>query len=304
MLCILSSSVLSAQLDSTFVETFGERSRINGGIRYRDNSAVFSVNDREELTLTNRGLALRIGGRYRWIGYTFSIPISDLGTGSELGDAKSLGANIQFYRNTFYLNANVRRTIGFERDSPDRAPEFREDIRFLNALLFGFRILNSKRFSLRSSFRLRNRQLRSAGSWLVGGAVARQVIKADSLELPLREAGTSVIDRFSQTKIGTGVGYAYTFIFGKYWFATPLLIAGPEIRFIAFDPLGTEREVERLRLSARVRGRISVGANGIRNYIALSASYLPSADNSDAFDTRVDEVQIELRIGHRIGVKD
>ena len=294
----------AAQLDSAFVETFTTQTRVNGGLRYRDNGATFSVNDREELQLNNESLDLRIGGRYKWLGYTFSIPLSDLGTGSDLGQAKSLGANLQFFRPKFYVNVNARRTTGFERDRRGEPPTFQEDIRFFNALLFGFRILNSRKFSIRSSFRQRERQLRSAGSWLLGGALQRQLLKADSLEVPLRELGTSVIERYGQTKVGVGLGYAHTFVFQKIFFATPLLIAGPELRFIHYEPVGGSRSVERTRLSARIRGRLAFGANGRRNYAAVTASYLPSADNSDTFDTRVDELQIELTLGHRIGIGD
>ena len=292
------------QIDSAFVETFTSQTRINGGLRYRDNGATFSVDDREELKLNNRSLDLRIGGRYKWVGYTFSIPISDLGTGSDLGQAKSLGANLQFFRSKFYLNANVRRTVGFEREGRGEAPVFQDDIRYFNALLFGFRILNSKQFSIRSSFRLRERQLRSAGSLLLGGAIQRQILKADSLEVPLRELGTTVIERFGQTKLGVGLGYAHTFVVKRIFFVTPLLIAGPEVRFLHYDTVGGSRSLERTRLSARIRGRLAFGANGRRNYAAITASYLPSSDTSDSFDTRVDEVQIELVLGHRIGIGD
>ncbi|MBB4077905.1 hypothetical protein GGR28_000506 [Lewinella aquimaris] len=300
----MSAIPVSAQLDSSFVETFASTTRVNGGLRYRDNSATFSVGNQETLKLGNRGLALRLGGRYKWIGYTFSIPLSDLGTDSELGNAKSLGANIQFYRDKFYLNANLRRTIGFEREAVGEETIFRDDIRFFNALLFGFRILNSKTFSLRSSFKLRNRQLRSAGSLLVAGAIHRQILKADSLIIPLRNNGSTTIDRFSQTKVGVGLGYAHTFVFGKLFFATPLLVVGPEIRFIDYDPIASARELERFRVSPRIRGRLAVGVNGRRNYAALTGAYLPSADASEKLNTRVDEVQIELVLGHRIGIED
>ena len=303
VLLLLLCAPLQAQLDSNFVETFGNFSRINGGIRYRDNSAVFSVADREALSFVNRSLDLRLGGRYKWLGYTFSIPVSDLGTGSDLGEAKSLGVNLQIYRDRFYSNLNLRRTTGFERRVPGEAPIFEEDIRFTNALLYGFLILNADRFSLRSSFRVRNRQLRNAGSLLLGGAIGRQVLTTDSLQLPLREVGTTDITRFAQTRIGAGVGYAYTFVFSGVWFVTPMVIAGPELRFVDYDPLGSQREIDRVRLGGRVRTRLAVGTNGHKVYASLNASYLPILDRSDSFDVRLTETQVELVIGRRLGIK-
>ncbi|WP_168797432.1 DUF4421 family protein [Neolewinella litorea] len=304
LLLLLAGPVVHAQFDSTFVETFTSRTRVNGGLRYRDNSASFLVGEQETLNLSNRGLALRLGGRYKWIGYTFSIPVSDLGTDSEFGNAQSLGLNLQFYRDKFYLNANARRTTGFEQQRLNEEITFREDIRFTNVLVFGFRVLNSKHFSLGSSFRQHSRQLKSTGSLLLGGAINRQVLLTDSLTLPFNQMGEVVIDRYAQTKVTAGLGYAHTFIFARSFFFTPLAVAGPEIRFITYDPLAADREIERNRVSIRVRGRIAFGYNGRHNYTAVTAAYLPSIDNTENLDTRVFETRIELTIGHRFNVPD
>lgn len=307
MLSLLLFATLSeafGQIDSTFVEVFSDQSRVNGGLRYRDNSIAFSVGDEENLRLENQGLALRLGGRYKWLGYTFSIPISDLGTGSDLGKAKSLGVNLQIYRDKFYLNANVRRTTGFERSPLAEGSTFRKDIEFFNGLLYGFRILNSERFSLRSSFKMRNRQLKSTGSPLLGALINRQVLRADSLEVPFSSEGLVTIDRYSQTKLGVGIGYVYTFVLGKNYFLTPLLIAGPEVRIIDYDPVNEGREIERFRVSPRLRGRLALGVNGRHNYASLNFSYLPSIDVTENLNTRLEETTIELILGHRFGVKD
>lgn len=303
LLCCLPAD---AQYDSTFVETFASKTRVNGGLRYRDNTATFYVDEEERLKLANSGLALRIGGRYKWLGYTFSIPLSDLGTTSELGRGRSLGANLELFRDKYYLNANGRRTIGFEERRVGEPNVFRDDIKFYNVLLFGFRVLNSKRFSLQSSFKQRSRQLKRAGSLLLAGAVARQVLLADSLNVPLSRSGNDdyTVTRYAQSRVGVGLGYAYTFLFGKNFFVTPLLLSGPEVRFLAYDPRDEDRVIERLRLSLRIRGRFAIGINGRHNYAALTASYLPSADYSENIDARVNETRIELAVGHRFNVPD
>ncbi|PPK86486.1 uncharacterized protein DUF4421 [Neolewinella xylanilytica] len=288
-----------AQFDSTYVETFASRTRVNGGLRYRDNSASISVGGAQSLTLSNKGLAVRFGGRYKWLGYTFSIPVSDLGTDSELGDATSLGVNLQLYRDKFYLNLNARRTVGFVRRSPGDPDYFRRDIKFLNILVYGFRILNSKEFSLGSAFRQRSRQLKNSGSFLLAGMANRQVLTANQLTLPAPESDALVIDRYSQVKFGVGLGYAYTFLFGKNLFVTPLAVVGPEVRFVDYDPVASQREVEGVRLSLRFRTRLAFGYNGRHNYLAITAAYLPSYDATETLDTRVDETRIELILGHR-----
>ena len=301
LLVVISSSV-HAQFDSSYVETFVSKTRVNGGLRYRDNSASFAVDEGETLSLQNKGLAVRLGGRYKWLGYTFSIPVSDLGTDSELGDATSLGLNLQLYRDKVYLNLNGRRTVGFEYSRPGTDPFFRKDIKFLDILFYGFRILNSKRFSLGSAFKQRSRQLKSAGSFLLAGMVNRQVLTANQLDLPLAGSDFISIDRYSQVKVGAGLGYAYTFLLGRSWFVTPVLVAGPEIRLVDYDPAAADRVRESPRLSVRVRSRLAVGYNGRRNYLALTGAYLPSYDATRTIDTQVDETRIELILGHRFNV--
>ncbi len=299
---LLSANRAEAQFDSLYVETFLSRTRVNGGLRYRDNSASFSVDGAQSLSLKNKGLALRIGGRYKWLGYTFSIPVSDLGTNSELGDATSLGLNLQFYRDKFYVNFNGRRTVGFIRRSPGDPDYFRKDIKFLNLMVYGFRILNSKHFSLGSAFKQRSRQLKRAGSFLLAGMANRQVLTANQLTLPITDAGTIVLDRYSQIKLGVGLGYAYTFLFGKNLFATPLVVLGPEIRFIDYDPAAKPRVMDSPRLSVRLRSRLAFGYNGRKNYVAITAAYLPSYDATETVETRVDETRVELIFGHRFHV--
>lgn len=303
LFCILIfCEAVAAQVDSSFVETFASQNRVNGGLRYRDNSVSFSVGDREDLKLINQGLDLRIGGRYKWLGYTFSIPISDLGTGSDLGNAKSLGVNLQLYRDKFYLNANLRRTTGFERQRAGEPTTFREDIKFFNGLLYGFRILNSRRYSLQSSFRLRGRQLKSSGSLLLGGVINRQILNTDSLSLPTNSEGIVNINRYSQSKLGIGIGYAHTFVRHTF-FLSPLLLIGPEIRIIDYDAIaGGGREIEKLRVSPRIRGRLAVGYNGRQNYVSINGSYLPSIDATENLDTRIDLTIIELIVGHRFNI--
>lgn len=296
------SAVCVGQLDSAFVETFNAQSRANGGLRYRDNTAEFSVNDETTLELVNRGLAFRIGGRYRWIGYTASIPLSDLGTDEELGEGSSLGLNLQLFRDRFYVNFAGRRTVGFNERRVDQPDQFRRDIKFTNLFAFGFYVLNYRQFSIRSAFRQRALQLQSSGSWLLGGLVHRQILTANSLDVPFSEDGQVTIDRFSQTKLGIGGGYSYTYVFGKHYFVTPLAVVGPEFRLVDYDLRTGERELEGLRVNIRLRTRLAFGFNTRRSYVALIAAYLPSIDNTRSFNARTDETRIELAVGFRFGL--
>ena len=287
-------------LDSTFIETYNRKARINGGLRYRNREANFSVAGREDFKLINRGLALRLGGRYKWFGYTFSVPLSDLGTGNEAREGRSFGLGLQFYRPKFYILTRFRKTDGFFSERADGTELFREDVSLFTATIFGFHVLNFRKFSLRSSFKQKGRQLRDSGSLLIGGLLSRQALSADGITLPLSEAGEVEVNRFSQEKVGIGIGYAYTHLFSETFYFTPMAMAGPEFRFLSYDLVTGNREREQFRVSPRIRARLALGYNGPRNYAAITAAYLPSLDATDNFDTRIKHTEIELRVGRRL----
>lgn len=299
-LTILFSSSLTGQLDTTFIQLYENSARINTGLKYRDKSAVFSTPSGEEFKLESEGLAYRIGGRYKWASYTFSIPISDLGTGTDEEMGTSFGVGVTLFLRQQLLHASFRNTKGFRSEMPGKVSTFRDDVSLFQATVFGFQVLNPHRFSLRSSFKQRDRQLQSNGSFLLGGLVDRQRMQSENgISIPLENGSQSVVTRYAQTKLGIGLGYGYTWVFTDNWFITPMAIVGPEFRFVAFDELDQARAREKIHVSPRVRTHLGFGWNGNPWAVAVSTIYLPTFDSTDNLDTRADDLSVELRITFR-----
>lgn len=297
---IFCTSSIFSQLDSTFIESFGNKARINTGMKYLDKAVTFSTPSGEAFTLESQRLAFRIGGRYKWASYTFSVPISDLGTGTQQEEGTSFGLGITLFMRQQLVHASFRNTKGFSSVMPGVETSFRDDISLFQATVFGFQVLKAGEFSLRSSYKQRDRQLKSAGSFLWGGLVGRTRMQmAEGLLVPLSNGNQTVITRYAQTKLGLGVGYGYTWVFGDHWFLTPMAIVGPEFRFVAFDELDTPRERESIMVSPRVRGHLAFGWNGDPLAIGLTAILLPGFDNTDNLDTTSEDLSIELRITRR-----
>lgn len=304
LLCLFAAP-LCAQLDTSFVELFENRARINTGLRYRDRSLNFFTPSGESFKLESKGLAYRIGGRYGRASYTFSIPISDLGTGTDEEESKSFSLGITLFMRSQLLSARFRNTRGFRSVTAEGESVFRSDVDLFTAHIYGFRVLNNKRFSLRSSFRQRDRQLKSQGSFLLGGLVDRQLLTSDGIYIPFEDGQDKWVSRVAQTKFGVGVGYAHTFNFGKNFFFTPLAILGPEFRFLTFDVVNNaRRERENLRISPRLRTYLALGWNGKRTAVALTSIYLPTLDVSENLETRERRVTIELRVTRRLMYPD
>lgn len=291
---------LAGQFDTTFIQHFDNVYRVNTGLKYRNKSAVFSTPAGEEFKLESQGLAYRLGGRYKWASYTFSFPISDLGTGTDEEMGTSFGIGLTLFLRQQLLHASFRNTKGFRSEMPGLGSEFRDDVSLFQANIFGFQVLNPRRYSLRSSFKLRDRQLQSSGSFLIGGSIDRQRMRSDiGIRVPLSNGNQSVLVRYAQTKLGIGLGYGYTWVFKNNWFITPMAIVGPEFRFVAFDELDKAREREKLQVNPRVRGHLGLGWNGDPLAIAITTIYFPTLDVTDNLDTKTDDLSIELRITRR-----
>lgn len=297
--CCFATGKSYSQLDSTFIELFPNRARINTGLRYRDRSLEFKTSAGEELKLENKVLAFRIGGRYRFASYTFSIPIADLTAEREEERVKNFGLGLTLFMRRNLVSGSFRNTRGFRTISPDGMRTFREDINLFSATLYGFHVFNNKRFSLRSSFKQRDRQLQAGGSFVGGLLLDRRRLLTDGLLIPLDNGEDEWLTRLAQTKFGIGVGYAHTFMLGKNVFFTPFAIVGPEFRFINFDAVNGGRRQDDFRVSPRLRGYLAFGWNGDRTAVALTTLYLPGLDITENLDTRFNNFTMELRITRR-----
>lgn len=293
---------LSAQRDTTFIQLFDNIGRVNTGLRYRDRGVAFRAPTGEELKLNSQTLAFRIGGRYRFASYTFSIPILDLEDNGDGQRSGGFGLGLTLFMREQLLSGRFKTTRGFRTTTSDGTTVFRDDTDLFAATLYGFRVLNHRNYSLRAAFKQRDRQLKSAGSFLIGGLVDRQVLTStDGIETPLEDGNFQLLTRLAQTKIGIGVGYAHTFLMGDHFFVTPFAIAGPEFRFIRNDAVIEGTEQDNVRVSPRLRSYLAVGHNGKKTAVALTVSNLPAYDDGENLDIKRTNFTVELRITRRLG---
>ena len=272
---------------------------MNTGFRYRDRSLELKTSAGEEFTLENRTLTFRIGGRYKFASYTFSIPIADLTATADEERIKNFGLGLTLFMRQNLVSGNFRNTKGFRSVTPEGQRTFRDDVDLFSATIYGFHVFNNERFSLRSSFKQRDRQLKASGSFIGGLLLDRRRLRTDGLVIPLDSGEEELLTRLAQTKIGIGVGYAHTFMLGERFFVTPFAVAGPEFRFVNFDAVDGEKRQSDLRVSPRLRGYLALGWNGDRTAVSLSTLYLPGLDITENLDTRFNDFTVELRITRR-----
>lgn len=109
-----------------------------------------------------------------------------------------------------------------------------------------YRLLNDKEFSYRASFLQNEWQKQSAGSFLIGGEIYTGAIKADSALVPAVLANNyqqKGITKTSFIEFGPGVGYAYTYVYQKNFFATGSITVNADVSFVKeFSATGTEKK--------------------------------------------------------------
>ena len=286
----------SMRRDTNYVKELPGRVRINTGLRAIYDEATFTAGD-QEFSLENKTLAYRIGGRYGLPSYTFSIPISDLGTGTDEDESGGWGLGLRLFRRYGYLRTQFRFTDGFRLTGPDGSSEFRKDIRLFSAYLYGYHLFNHQRYSMRASFNQRDVQLENQGSWLLGGLITRRRLLSDSLVVSVADDEFLSLERFAQTSVGIGGGYAYTLLPLKNFYITPVLYAGPELRFTAVGDAVTGKRREATRFGLQLRARMAVGYNDGKYFAALIGDYIPSKDRPRTIRTQDVRSQLELRIG-------
>jgi hypothetical protein len=104
----------------------------------------------------------------------------------------------------------------------------RSDLRTQLLGLSAYRLLNPSKFSFRAALLENEQQKKSAGSFLVGAEIYYGIIRGDSAIVPATLEDNYLqkgVRRLDFIKIGPGLGYVYTYVINKTFYATGALTA-------------------------------------------------------------------------------
>lgn len=220
--------------DSTYIREFP------GTVTVRtftgEKIAAFRLTDRtrdENLQFRpNNALTLGFGATIRGLGLNFSFKLPYHDAKEELyGKTHRLDLQVHRYRSRFAFDAYLQRYRGFHLNDkadvtsitgPQEYPYY-PDLRSTNISVSGMYLFNGQRYSLRSIVNQQDWQLRSAGSWMVGGVVFAHVLgNGDSAILPANLAkadflGSPDAKELLNYGITGNVGYGYNFVIRRHW---------------------------------------------------------------------------------------
>lgn len=177
----------------------------------------------------NTTLNFGIGATYNSFTLNLAYGFGFLNPGDEKGKTKYLDLQSHIYGTRwrfdffgqlykgYYLTPK-----GFEAATPV-SYYLRPDLRVRDFGLSGYYIFNNRKFSYRAAFVQNEWQKKSAGSFLAGGGIGYGQVLADSGFVPSRLAANyrqGQVSRVRHLEFGPGVGYAYSLVLGRHWFAT------------------------------------------------------------------------------------
>ncbi|WP_280744847.1 MULTISPECIES: DUF4421 family protein [unclassified Parabacteroides] len=167
------------------------------------------------------------------------------------GKTESLDLQYHHYDRKFLFDFYAQHYKGFymqNENKPGSEIELCPDLLFQQLGLSAYYILNNKRFSYKAAYVHNEKQVRSAGSILLGGGIYWTRIKSD---------GSFFFDEsnnLSNFQFGIDAGYAYNWVINKSWFINGSITGGIHFGSEKISTFGKEK----LRVYPSAFPRLSV----------------------------------------------
>lgn len=209
-----------------------------------------SLSDQEQNLIykPNNPLEFGLGFSYKNTFLSFAYGYGfDFMRDKKRGKTESLDLQYHHYSRKYMFDLFMQRYSGFymeEKDSRDYM--LTPDLKLRQYGLHGQYVFNHNRFSYKAAFMHNEKQLRSAGSFLLGGGIYYSQIRSDS---------SFVYNHLNHFQLGVSIGYVHTWVFNKHWFVSGAITSGINVGTEKFGRLKSLQ----LKVSPTVFPRLSIG---------------------------------------------
>lgn len=182
----------------------------------------------------NTTLNLGIGATYNSLSLNLAYGIPGLnGNSSERGKTKYLDLQSHYYGRKLVFDLFGQFYKGYyltPKNYLNKSNSYyiKPDLGITMLGITGFYIFNSNKFSYRAMLLQNEWQKKSAGTFLIGLSFFYGIVNSDNGIIPNEVAAYFPQGRVKKLRFinfGPGLGYAYTFVYKKHWFATASLTA-------------------------------------------------------------------------------
>lgn len=286
---LLSGIKVSSQTDSTYISSFDRdfsaRSYITTKI-----SGLDKMTKQEYagfIYRINAPVGIGVGASWKNYAFAFSRRIGFL-RDTKKGKTNSLEFQYYGYRRKFAYSLSLQKHSGFYNEiiNPDGSYTTYSKMKLhMYGGTFQW-VFNNKKFSYKAAFNQNERQLKSAGSFLLGAVVYYTKLNTDTLKL-----FSNMENIHENIQLGITGGYAYSWVLGKSWFVTGSIDLGVNLGH------NNPKQIfnEKVKIYPTLNSRIAAGYNldswsfGLSSYYNRVYLFIDGKDNLS-----VNEFNIQL----------
>lgn len=286
---LLSSLNVYSQVDSTYISSFNQDFSARSYIATKI-SGLDKMTKQEYIGLIyriNAPAGIGIGASWKNYSFAFSRRIWFL-RDPEKGKTNSLELQYYGYRRKFAYSLSLQQHTGFYNEIMNSDGAYTTYPKMKLHMYGGtFQwVFNNKKFSYKAAFNQNERQLKSAGSFLLGAAVYYTKLNTDTLKL-----FSNMESLHENIQFGITGGYAYSWVLGKSWFVTGSLDLGVNLGH------NNPKQIfnEKMKIYPTLNSRIAAGYNldswsfGLSSYYNRVYLFIDGKDNLS-----VNEFNIQL----------
>jgi hypothetical protein len=257
VLFVLFPNIVSAQYDSAHIAPFKQDFSVGASAYFQFTMLTHTDDNNRSTTYipnTPVGLGLSVSTK------RFSVSggiMSNLLRNPEFGETKITDWQFHYYGRKFIADMFFKNYEGFYSREGEETIVLHPDVKLHQYSVSGQYIFNHKKFSYRAAFNQSEQQLKSAGSFQLGGGFYYNDVSADTSFTINKQ------NRLSSYQLCVSGGYVYNFIIEKNYHVALGMSAG--LNF------GSEHlNMKKIKISPNVFPRASVGYNADGWSVGLS----------------------------------
>ncbi len=248
----------NAQVDSVYITPFEQELFIGIYSYYQYTMLTHEISDKESIVYKpNSPVGMGLSFAYRNFSLSGGMSFNFM-RDKKRGKTKAIDFQYHYYGKKFIFDLFLQDYKGFYTGENGKVLVMYPDIRLTQYGLYGQYVFNHKKFSYRAAFNQSERQLKSAGSFQLGGGFYYNQVRSDS---SLVMYGKNDLNNY---QISISGGYAYVWVIKKNYLISAGMAFGINIGF------GDTHESKKVEVSPSMFPRISAGYNGNNWSLGLS----------------------------------
>ena len=266
---ILPEESVIKRYDTNYVQPLLNKFTVRTYLNLKQNEINFNINSNKKAHFIRSPDYYRygLGFSYRYINVNLSYGLNpyftELANGIRLG---SIDVQININGRRFLYDIRTQWYNGFTLDNKN----FREDINLV-ALGGSFRYnFNHKKYSLKSSINQAQWQVKSAGSPIAGVNFSYLKLQSDTA-IFWQFVADSSYNLLQNWNAAIVLGYSYTYVFRKHWFAT-LYVAGNLSEHLITNNSSSKNAFYGFRIYPELR--TAIGYNSEKYWLGLTATFM------------------------------